>query len=83
MKTLADIIEYMKEKKVNPLTIDAWDECKERYPYFFAMKELYKDRENREVIVGNYKVRITFTPGVNMGMAQEPDEYTATVLLNF
>ena len=83
MKTLADIIEYMKEKKVNPFTVDAWDECKERYALFQVMKELYKDRENREVIVGNYKVRITFTAGENMGMCQEPDEYTTTVLLNF
>ena len=83
MKTLEDLIEYMKDNKVNPLVVDAWNEDPTRYPIYSLMKKLYDDRETREVIVGNFKIKIDFTPGRNSGMASEPDEYRTIVLVNF
>lgn len=82
-KTIEDIIEYMKENKVNPLVIDAWDQCPTRYPIYGLMGKLYKDKETREVVFGNYKIIIEFTHGLNSGMAMEPDEYKTTILLYF
>jgi hypothetical protein len=82
-KTIEDIIEYMKENKVNPLVIDAWDECSTRYPIYGLMEKLYKDKETREVIFNNFKIKIEHTKGGGFGMRAYPAEYRTTILLNF
>lgn len=81
MNTLEDLIEYMKEKKVNPLIVDAWeDNNKEVYN---LMKKLYDDKDTREVIFGNFKIKIDYTIANYNGRDTEPAEYRTTVLVNF
>lgn len=82
-KTIEDIIEYMKENKVNPLVIDAWDQCPTRYPIYGLMEKLYKDKETREVIFNNFKIKIEHTNGGGCGMGAYPAEYRTTILVNF
>lgn len=81
MNTLEDLIEYMKENKVNPLIADAW-ETKNKEVYIL-MKNLYAKREMREVIFGNFKIKIEYTQGSGYGMGECPPEYRTTVLVNF
>lgn len=82
-KTIEDIIEYMKENKVNPLVIDAWDQCPTRYSIYGLMGKLYKDKETREVIFGNFKIKIEHTNGGGCGLGAYPAEYRTTILVNF
>ncbi len=76
MQTLADIVEYMKENKKNPLTIDSWDSKPE------GLYSLLKEMPHI-TIVDNYKVLIDHTPGGGCGMGEYPPHYTVSILLNF
>jgi hypothetical protein len=77
MNTLADIVEFMKENKKNPLVIDAWDTGKNAEMYML-LKTLPHMTE-----VGNYKVRINQITGGGCGMGEHPAEIEVSILLNF
>ena len=78
MQTLADVVEYMQQNKMNPLIVDSWDsEKKEIYALLKTMPRITH--------VANYKVRVNTTPGCGMG--EYPGEYPAeievSILLDF
>ena len=77
MNTLADVVEFMKENKKNPLVIDAWDTGKNAEMYML-LKTLPCITE-----VGNYKVRINQIAGGGCGMGEYPAEIEVSILLNF
>ncbi len=81
METLANVIEYMKQKKVNPLRVDTWGSSKEETKIFSILKNVYKN--NKVIEIDNYKILIDFTKGGGSGMGEHPDEYKISILLKF
>ena len=76
MQTLADVVEYMQQNKMNPLIVDAWDsEKKEIYALLKTMPRITH--------VANYKVRVNTTPGGGCGMGAYPAEIEVSILLDF
>lgn len=80
MKTIYDVVEYMKKERVNPLTVDAWETGTNKEIYNI-LKDAYK--QTNEILCLKYKIQITHTPGRGFGMGEEAPEYTIAVLLNF
>lgn len=79
MNDLNDVIDYMKEKKINPLTVDTWGN--ETNAKIFNILKPYANKP--EVVTDEFKINISLKDAGGFGMGEYPAEITISLLVNF
>lgn len=79
MNDLNDVIDYMKEKKINPLTVDTWGN--ETNAKIFNILKPYAIEP--EVVTDEFKIKINLKDAGGFGMGEYPAEITISLLVNF